>query len=270
VNYRNVEQIREQTARGRGTQLWTVVLTAIAVSSLVVAGLVTLSNRRPPKTATRDPLAEIAQKQRASRPATDEKDAITFPHVLSDADRPTAPMAAVAETRGSMLTAASAPIPQPSASSMIGLGQPLPAGDLLHTTTVTREPKDELTQLALEASQPRVDGPLAEAGHDGGFQIQVASFRGSEEAESFVTELRRRSHRAYRQPAYVPDRGLWHRVRIGPFKTKLEATAYKNQLEKSERILGFVIDPEREKKPRNDAESGLSSREVKKSNHPGT
>jgi len=45
----------------------------------------------------------------------------------------------------------------------------------------------------------------------------------------------------------VPDRGIWHRVRIGPFKTKLEALKYKERFERTERIAPFLIDPDKVK-----------------------
>jgi cell division septation protein DedD len=62
-----------------------------------------------------------------------------------------------------------------------------------------------------------------------------------------VLDLRKRGHKAYRQGAYVPDRGLWHRVRVGPFKSAYEAERYKKQFEKSERVAPFVIDPHKQK-----------------------
>jgi cell division septation protein DedD len=129
---------------------------------------------------------------------------------------------------------------------------------------VTTQPKDELTRLAVSLSKPSADGEMAPEGHDGGFQIQVASFRNAEDARTFVEDLRRRNHRAYTQAAYVPDRGLWHRVRIGPFKSKYDATLYKAQLERAEKIAGFVVDPEHQKRVMADRESGLSNREKKK------
>ncbi len=80
---------------------------------------------------------------------------------------------------------------------------------------------------------------------DGGYQVQVASFQNQADAEKFVEDLRRRGHRAFRQPANVPGRGLWHRVRVGPFKTKYAATLYQRKLEKQERISALVIDPDK-------------------------
>ena len=77
--------------------------------------------------------------------------------------------------------------------------------------------------------------------------VQVASFKKASDADAFVADLRKRGHRAFRQAAYVPDRGLWHRVRIGPFKTKYQALLYKKKFEKSERVSPFVVDPDRVK-----------------------
>jgi DedD protein len=45
----------------------------------------------------------------------------------------------------------------------------------------------------------------------------------------------------------VPERGLWHRVRVGPFKTKLEAIKYKDRFERTERIAPFLVDPDKVK-----------------------
>jgi DedD protein len=73
--------------------------------------------------------------------------------------------------------------------------------------------------------------------------VQVASFKEQDDADSFVKELRKRGHSAFRQAANVPGRGIWHRVRIGSFKTKYQAELYKDQLEKSERTIALVIDP---------------------------
>ncbi len=60
-----------------------------------------------------------------------------------------------------------------------------------------------------------------------------------------MQDLRKRGHRAFRQAAYVPNRGLWHRVRIGPFKTKYQAILYKKKFESSERVTPYVVDPAR-------------------------
>jgi hypothetical protein len=67
-----------------------------------------------------------------------------------------------------------------------------------------------------------------------------------------------------------PIEGCGTAFGIGPFKSKYEATQYKGQLERAERIAGFVIDPDRQKKPDADRESGLSNREHKRPEKAGT
>ena len=58
------------------------------------------------------------------------------------------------------------------------------------------------------------------AGHDGGYQLQVSSFRTQAEASQFADQLRARGHKAYVVEAHVPGRGTWFRVRVGPFTTQ--------------------------------------------------
>lgn len=273
VNYRNLDEIREDEGRGTSSRWIAVALFAVAGSAIAVATAIGAGRSSVPKEAQRDPLAELADKARI-RSSTAEKlvQGVGFPSVLSDQAKPTTALAAVRDDEGRLLApppalaSAQAPVEAPT---LIG-GSPIPAGDLLRATAVTSQPRDELTKLAVTASKPNANGELAEEGREGNFQIQVASFRSAEDADAFVLDLRRRGHRAYRQAAYVPDRGLWHRVRIGPFKTKFDAVNYKGQLERTERIAGFVIDPERQKRADADRESGLSNREHKRTEKPGT
>ncbi len=124
---------------------------------------------------------------------------------------------------------------------------PLPAGTLFNSSPVITTPRDALTDLAASAAASKTDAELAPEGSDGGFQLQVASFKDQAEADRAVEDLRKRGHRAFRQAAHVPDRGLWHRVRVGPFKSKIEALKYKERFERTERIAPFLIDPEKVK-----------------------
>ena len=266
VNYRNLEQIREEDGRGKGATLISLLLLAAGCSAVVIAFVVGANSRGKTTESTQDPLAELALKAKSQSVAPDRLNGkLGFPSVLSDVEKPTTALAAVKDDRGRLIAepaASSIPSAVPLDSSMLPT-TPIPAGDLLRATSVTNAPKDELTKLAVSLSKPDASGELAPEGHDGAFQIQVASFRSAEDADAFVTDLRKRGHKAYKQAAYVPDRGLWHRVRIGPFKTKYDAVLYKAQLERTEKIAGFVVDPEHQKRQM-DRESGLSNREQKK------
>lgn len=271
ANYRNLDEIREEDGRGTSSRWIAIALFTVAGSAIAVASVVNAGRVSPPKQVQKDPLAELAGKTRSRSTAVERlASGVGFPAVLSDQAKPTTALAAVRDDEGRLIKLA----PVASASADVSLptmaGTPMAAGDLLRATSVTNQPRDELTKLAANAAKLSADGDLAEEGREGSFQIQVASFRSADDADAFALDLRRRNHRAYRQAAYVPDRGLWHRVRIGPFKTKFEATNYKNQLERTERIAGFVIDPDRQKRPDADRESGLSNREHKRTEKAGT
>ena len=177
---------------------------------------------------------------------------MTFPELLSDVEKPTTALAAVKDERGGLVKGAGA-VPAPTGAlpppAMDRLPVvPLPAGTLLSATAVTTEPKDDLSKLAVTAATERTNAETQAApGADSGFQIQVASFKEQVDADAFVGELRKRGHEAFRVAAMIPGRGLWHRVRVGPFKTKYQAVAYKQKFEKNERVSPFVVDPEKVK-----------------------
>jgi cell division septation protein DedD len=253
--------------------LGTLVLASLGGAGIVAAVLFGSGHSNTTPVPHSDALAQLAARQRTqSGPvARIDSQSVSFPNVLSDSDKPTTPLAAVRDEQGKLLAA------EPTTASVSELppgsekipGNPLPAAELLNANSSALTPKDQLSKMAVAATQVADDAELASEGHDGGIQIQVASFRTIEDADALVRDLRHKGHHAFRQPAYVPDRGLWQRVRIGPFKAKIEAIAYRNKLEQTERILAFVVDPDRKKRASSDRESVLSSRE-KKPNPQGT
>lgn len=252
VNVRNLEQIHEDDPRRRGSRLATLLLASLGGAALVVVGVMSAKRAGPPRQSGQDPLAAlVASSKNESQPAgqVDDED-VTFPGILSDQENPTTALAAVKDERGRLI-GTNDPLAQPLATAPPVAADrlpvvPLPAGTLLSSTPVTKDPKDSLTQLATEVSKVD-DKYLAPPGAEGGFQIQVASFKKQEDAEAFVDDLRKRGHSAFRQAAYVPDRGLWHRVRVGPFKSRYQANLYKQKFEKNERVSPYVVDPHKVK-----------------------
>lgn len=249
VNLRNLERIQEGTS-GRGSRLGTLLLAASGTGAVLLAAVALRGREGPPRTLPVDQLAVLVAEAEAKQPVRSrevEADELGFPELLSDAETRTTALVAVKDRDGKLVEAA-APTENPSGPPP-ALDQlpvvPLPAGTLLAATPVTLEPKDQLTAIAVHASTPSESAALAEPGVDGGFAVQVSSFKNQDDAERFVGELRRRGHRAYRISANVPGRGLWHRVRIGSFDNKYEATLYKKKLEESERLTALVIDPEK-------------------------
>jgi len=251
VNVRNLEQIQELDSRAAGGRLATLVLAAIGGTALVIAGVTMARRSGPAAVSTADPLAALvaqAAEQKRERLSPDHLDGrdVTFPRLLSDGKEPTTALAAVRDVDGRLLerpaaASSAAAVPPPAADSLPVV--PLPAGSLLESSSVTTNPRDELTALSARVTAGAAEADLAPAGNDGGFQIQVASFKDQTDADRFVEELRRRGHAAFRQAAYVPGRGLWHRVRVGPFKTKYEANQYRVKFERTERMAPFVVDP---------------------------
>lgn len=256
VNVRNLEQIQEEDPRRRSSRLAVMLLSSIGGAAIVMAGVMSAKRAGPPATASDDPLsALVAQSKSSASVPADKLDGtqVTFPEILSDQGKATTALAAVKDERGNLVRQPEelvlppgAPTVPPPASDRLPV-VPLPAGSLLAQTSVTSQPKDQLTQLAASASKVDSSATAAPPGAEGGFQIQVASFRVAAEADAFAADLQKRGHRAYRQAAYVADRGLWHRVRIGPFKTKFEAIKYREKFEKTERVSPFVVDPDKVK-----------------------
>jgi cell division septation protein DedD len=257
VNVRNLEQIQEQDS-GRPSRIGTLLLVSLAGAAVVTAAVMMSKKGGTPARSTSDPLAALVEGSKAQAvpaEALDGKD-VTFPRLLSDEQNPTTALAAVKDERGRLvkrdddlaaaaLGANGLPAPPPATDRLPVV--PLPVGTLLNASPVITTPRDALTDLAASAAAAKTDSELAPEGSEGGFQLQVASFKEQAEADRTVEDLRKRGHRAFRQAAHVPDRGLWHRVRIGPFKTKLEALKYKERFERTERIAPFLIDPEKVK-----------------------
>ena len=70
--------------------------------------------------------------------------------------------------------------------------------------------------------------------------IQVASFKDSKDADEMVAKLRKKGYPAYRISSNIPEKGIWHRVRIGYFKDKAEAGSTLKNLKK-EKYNPFLV-----------------------------
>lgn len=253
VNVRNLDQIQESDGHPKAGKWSALLLASIGGAALVLAAVMTLKRSEPPARSSADPLAAlVAQAKRGDGPAAEDvapKES-TFPSILSDGQQPTTALAVVKDERGQLVKHDAQPVTPPESAKPAANqlpAVPLPVGTLLAATPVTTQPKDGLTELAKDVS--RIDQTTAPPpGSEGGYQIQVASFKDQLEADQFVEELRRRGHRAYRQAAYVADRGLWHRVRIGPYQTKYAAQQYQKEFEKKERMSTFLVDPDKVKR----------------------
>jgi len=259
VNVKNLEQIQETEPHKPPTRLTALLFASLAGTALVLVGLMMTGREAPVQQSNADPLAQLVLKAKNDGVPAHRLDAadVTFPELLSDVEKPTTALAAVKDERGGLVKNAGDTVPLGDAAGMGATPPPatdrlpvvpLPAGTLLNATPVTTEPKDDLSRLAVSAATERANAaPEAPAGADSGFQIQVASFKDQADADAFVSELRKRGHEAFRVAAMIPGRGLWHRVRVGPFKTKYQAIVYKKKFEQNERMAPFVVDPDKVK-----------------------
>ncbi len=249
VHVRNLEQIQEDEGN-RAPRLWSWAIVALGGAAIVFAG-VTLAGRKSQSLEKKeDPLGDLVamrakpQKTGAPTKATDlsTKD-VTFPGLLSDGDNPTTALAAV---RGGQVTiVADAPLatePPPPTDKLPVVA--LPAQNVLSATPVVTHPRDTLTRAASDSTQNATSAtPATGAGHDGGYQLQVSSFRTEPEADAFADQLRLRGHKAYVLEAKVPGRGTWYRVRVGPFPTQHAAAAYRTTFEAKEHVVPFIVPP---------------------------
>jgi cell division septation protein DedD len=97
---------------------------------------------------------------------------------------------------------------------------------------------DKLVADALpkQSSQPR-----ARVGEEGEFTLQVISYDTAAAAQAFASGLRSKGHEAFVVAGEVDGRGRYYRVRIGPFKTKPQAEAYRHTFEEQERMNTIVV-----------------------------
>jgi cell division septation protein DedD len=236
----------------RGVTMAFVVLGGACV---VFAGLA-LGGRTSQTPATKtDPLGDLVSQRThivpsttsSARPATDlsPRD-VTFPQMLSDDARPSTALAAVRPNGTAGVMTPTIPSQPPPATDRLPV-VPLPAQTVLEATSVVTRPRDQLTRVASEAAQletPPTTADTAPAGREGGYQLQVSSFRTQGEAQGFADQLRARSHKAYVVEAHVPGRGTWFRVRIGPFQTQHAASQYRTGFEAREHVVPFIVAPE--------------------------
>ncbi|MEZ4257301.1 MAG: SPOR domain-containing protein [Polyangiales bacterium] len=201
-----------------------------------------------------------AAKADPTRPApTIEPTDLTFPDTLADYDaRPeveAALAAAAAELAHPDPIAESPAMPAPAAvATSPAIAEPAPVMEI--EPEVAPEPlpaavaatprahptpaqalRDPLMASATQASSTG----RAPAGADGAYTLQVASYQDPTEANSFADALRARGHRAFVMRAEIPGRGIYHRVRVGPFETVKAAEEYRAAFESTERMNTFVV-----------------------------
>lgn len=266
ASVRNLDEIQETDHEPRPNRLGALVLASLGGACIVFAAVALLRSPAPPKVVMVDPLSDLVAR---GKPAGQEKKAasgvgqdVTFPGMLSDRKQTTA-LESVRDIPAGGASAAAAASGAPFALPPGSPTEPPPAADRLpvmplpaqHVLEPDRATSRGDTLGAMAKYVAREDGAeTSPAGAPGGFQLQVSSFKTQAEAESFATALRRRGHKAYVEPANVKGRGLWYRVRIGPFKFRRSAVLYRQDFEAKERLVTFIVDPPKVKVEVRDAD----------------
>lgn len=248
---RNLDDIQEAEPGRRSSRLGALLLASLGGACIVFAAVALVRTTPKEAPAEVDPLGDlVARMHPEGEPAKVAERGVgqnvTFPRILSDADTPTTALEAVRDNKpapppmdGLLLPPGSPTAPPPAADRLPVV--PLPAQAILEA--LPREgASDQLTSMARRVSREETVETVP-PGMSGGYQLQVSSFKQASEAEAFAAALRRRGHRAYVEAAEVKGRGLWHRVRIGPFKYKRSAVIYRQDFEAKERLVSFIVDP---------------------------
>jgi DedD protein len=251
---RNLDDIQEDEPSSRGSRAGAMVLASLGGACIVFAAAALMRSPPKAKVVNHDPLGDLVAKSHPAGAASAAPPGIggdvTFPTALSDAKRPTTALEAVREEPARRAGAdlpftlpPGAPTTPPVAGDRLPVA-PLPAQNVLEPAPAAAAVSDTLSTIAHARS--RDDGnETATAGQTGGYQLQVSSFKTQPEAEAFAAALRRRGHHAYVEAADVKGRGVWYRVRIGPFKYKHAAVIYRQDFEAKERMVTFIVDPQK-------------------------
>ncbi len=252
VSVRHLDQIQEQEPHRGASRLGAMIMASFGGACIVFCSLALVRSPDGSAPKASDPLGDLVASQPAGakkkvKPALDPDD-VTFPEVLTDQQQKTTAMAAVKNERDEELPRGPSREPGPPPATDRLPVVPLPAQDVLGDVPLPVASADKLQNVAHSVSRESLPGEngaqkLAEPGAPGGYQLQVSSFKSREEGDAFAMALRRRGHKAHVEEANVPGRGMWFRVRVGPFRYKRSAQIYREEFEAKERMVTFIVDP---------------------------
>jgi cell division septation protein DedD len=75
----------------------------------------------------------------------------------------------------------------------------------------------------------------------GSLMLQVASYRSREAAGELLKNLASEGYAGTIQVADLGDRGTWHRVRIGPYRTEKDAERVLENLRDERNLKGYIV-----------------------------
>lgn len=243
---RHLDELVEVDPNPRASKLGALAVASLGGACIVFASILLFKGGPKKPDASVDPLGALVEKAKTAPAVEAEPLGVSFPKTLSDGENPTTALELVRDRKAiqdsEFQLEPGAPTAPPPATDRLPL-MPLPARDLVARAGREATPGQSDTLYAMAKQASRETGNEVEMGTPGGFQLQVSSFPVGIEAEAFAKALRRRGHRAYVEAAHVKDKGLWHRVRVGPFKYKRSAEIYRQEFEAKERLVTFIVSP---------------------------
>ncbi|MDI6687084.1 MAG: SPOR domain-containing protein [Desulfobacterales bacterium] len=92
--------------------------------------------------------------------------------------------------------------------------------------------KNAKTMTAQKVEKSASSSKQTKAEADAGFTIQVASLKDMKVAVELAEMLKKKGYQAYMVSVKIPDKGDWHRIRIGHFKNRPDAADTLEKLKK--------------------------------------
>ncbi len=87
----------------------------------------------------------------------------------------------------------------------------------------------------------QTEAPVISTPNQGNLTIQVASFNDQGQANERVSWFRSKGVEARSVKVDIPGKGTWHRIQIGGFKSREEASNYANQLKSKGVLQDFIV-----------------------------
>lgn len=130
-----------------------------------------------------------------------------------------------------LASAAAAPKPAKPAADKPGKGGNKASDDDADDADDADDSKGDKASAAKPKPQTKLVGK---------FTLQMKAFSRADQAEAFANDLRSNGHDVRVEAHEVKGR-IWHRVRVGAFKTWNEGLAAKDQFEKKESMIAYVV-----------------------------
>jgi cell division septation protein DedD len=263
---RDLDQLQEQDPDARGRSLVTWLVVGVLLTALAGLGFLIWSRGERAGTPPQDPLdrlAQLAENRHDTRPDAGQPtaarkplspDKLTFERALTeDEDRPEVVAALAAAAREEERLAKLQPRraaeargvadePDEEANAGVPASAPLPAGLAASAAAGKLEKSAKHDKLVAAAMpKPARDAMRAAGSGDGEFVLQVISYGARVQADAFANQLREHGHAAFVEVSEVNGRGRTYRVRLGPFRSKPAADAYRREFEEREHMNTIVV-----------------------------